>query len=364
MTTPLDRNPPELLYAVARSFFELVGQRRTESFRLPYPPNVQLALDRVVLDCLRRGAPPPASVPDLVRRLVVGDEMESPLALPDWLVSPSALVDDLTRLPTRTCAELASAGPHGAVEQAAVRILNEIADFSPSALYFRTYRDFLITNVAVSPQADRSLMADVRNSLAWQRLRGLYEEVPAAYITREMGSQWFAICRECGFPALPLPDERWVCESGYCGITETPVRADRNGTRLLPTSLRLFLALPGSAEQGILRRLSKVGVSVTLAPSGLGVWHFTHPEGRPGVLRVYDREQPALLAACLTADLPRTGEHRIAVIPDRVIARQPDFLKLLASHLPEDQELLLSSEADLGDVIGLSRQWQEGKGHA
>ena len=54
MTAPRADAPVELLYAVARSFFELAAQRRTDSFRLPYPSNVQLTLDRVVLDCLRR----------------------------------------------------------------------------------------------------------------------------------------------------------------------------------------------------------------------------------------------------------------------------------------------------------------------
>ena len=359
MTAPRADAPVELLYAVARSFFELAAQRRTDSFRLPYPSNVQLTLDRVVLDCLRRGVSPPLSVPDLVRQFTAGTTAEPPIVMPAGLVPQNApLISDLTRLPTRTCAELASAGPYGIVEQEAERTLTEIADACPSIDSFEACRDFLIANVAVSPQEARSLTASSRTSLTWQRLKGVYAEVPAAYTTREMGERVFVRCPACGFPALPLPDERWVCESGYCEAIKVPDRHPIEGTLLLPTPLRLFLALPGGPEQAIRHRLASAGITTALVPGGLGAYRFTHPTGETGVLRVYDREQPALLAVRLAEEAAHPGEHRIAVIPDRVIGRQAAYLTVLAEHMPQGKGLILSSEEDLSAVIGFSDREQ------
>lgn len=48
--------------AVAR--LDEVGQ--LDSFALPYPPDAQRALDRLVLACLRGGAQPPTGVPEMI----------------------------------------------------------------------------------------------------------------------------------------------------------------------------------------------------------------------------------------------------------------------------------------------------------
>jgi hypothetical protein len=355
----------ELCSAVARSFFELAAVRRTDSFRLPYPRDVQLTLDRVVLDCLRRGVSPPLSIPDLVRRFTADATEEPPIVMSNGLVPAGVpLISDLTRLPTRTCAELASAGPAGLVEQEAERILTQIADACPSVESFETCRDFLITNIVISPQKARALTGHPGTSMTWQRLKKLYEEVPDAYVTREMGERVFVRCRECDLPALPLPDEHWVCESGYCKVIESPDRLPLNGTRLLPTSLRLFLAIPGGPERAIRRRLTSAGITTTLVPGGLGAYRFTHPTGNTGVFQVFDREQPALLAARFSEEPAHSGQCEIAVIPDRVITHHAGYLALLAEHVLAGTGPIVSSEVDLGVVMGFSDQEEEGGAHA
>jgi pPIWI_RE three-gene island domain Y/REase associating with pPIWI_RE len=362
--TPYANAPTELIYAVARCFFELAAQRQTDSFRLPYPPNVQLTLDRVVLDCLRRGVSAPSTIPDLVRRFTAGSTEEPPIMMPIGFVPPRAsLISDLTRLPTRTCAELASVGENG-VEHEAERMLAEIAEACPSVEVFETCRDLLISNVVINPERDRLLNATPRLSMNWQRLRRLYEEVPAAYTTREMGERVFVRCRECDLPGLPLPDERWLCESGYCEIIETPDRHPMNGIRLLPTPLRLFLSLPGGPEQAIRRRLASAGITTTLIPDRLGAYRYTRSTGETGILRVYDREQPTLLAARLAEEPASPGEREIAVIPDRVIARHSTYLATIAEYMPEGKGPIISSETDLNIVIGFSDREQKEGAHA
>ncbi|MEV0660608.1 hypothetical protein ACIBI3_12435 [Actinomadura luteofluorescens] len=350
-TAPVDGSP-ELLYAVARSFFVLAAQRRTDSFRLPYPDDVQLTLDRVVLDCLRRKEAAPMSVPDLVGRFTEGSTENPPIPMLAGLVPPAApLVSRPARLPTRTCAELASAGPLGTVAQAAEEALEELAAGCSSTGVFENCRDFLIAHVTLTPREIRAKQASPRFASVLAQVRPLYGEVPDAYVTREMGERFFARCPMCGFPALQLPDERWACESGYCELIEAPERHRVEGTRLLMTPLRLFLALPGGPEKAIRQRLNDAGVATALVSDGLGAYQYTSPTGRTGVLRVYDREQPVLLAAHLEGGSGRAAAPDTAVIPDRVIARRPGYLAMLAEHLPQEAGPVLCSEADLDVLI-------------
>ncbi|MBB4913080.1 pPIWI_RE_Y domain-containing protein [Streptosporangium saharense] len=355
-------NEPQdhLFFAAARAVMELMMLRRTDSLRLPYPPLVQLTLDRIVLDCLRRGDDPPTSVPDLVARL--GDPARWPFVPPVGITIP--LVDLATRTPTRTCAEAASAGPSGVLEQEAELLLAEIAEGCRSAEHFAECRAFLSENIIISPARGRALSSHRRKSALLRRLRWLYEEAPTAFATRGMGERFLAECARCRFPAFQVgraEEETWRCETGYCGLMDAPTLYGFHDSLLLRAPLRLFMALPGQVESDLLRRLHGAGVSTVLVEGGLGAHRTTHPVDGP-VFQVFDREDPVLLAARFSEldDLP--GPPVTAVIPDRVVAERPSYLTTLAAHLEPGKTATVVTEAEL--LRSLIGAVEEGLAHA
>ncbi|HEY3683830.1 MAG TPA: hypothetical protein VGL93_12355 [Streptosporangiaceae bacterium] len=336
---------------LAAALVELADSVYTDAFRLPYPPIVQRTFDAIVLDCLRNGGDPPTSVPDLVHRLTAGEDLRPPITLPAGLIPPAPALIGAHHLPSRTCLELASAGAYGRHERVVEARLAELADIcTPDD--FAICREILIDNVVIDLSIGQSLAADPSRSHLWARVKGLYlSEVPAAYITRDRGWRLVATCPVCGFPAPQIAPESWLCETGYCPPTDDPLLRPLDEVCILPVAYRVFLALPGQAERVIRRRLAEVGIGTTQIPARLTACTVQRPSGPPSVLRVFDHEQPALLAdrLSLRPDVPEP--HDITVIPDRVIDRRPDYIARLTDRLAATARHCVVPEADLESAI-------------
>jgi len=103
-----DSEDERLLGAVASALVMIDELRDLTVFEMPYPPQIQRALDRMVLHCLRRGARPPRSVPALVHWGYDRCLDEWPLTLdPDVYPANEFLVDTASGAPTEFCHEIA-----------------------------------------------------------------------------------------------------------------------------------------------------------------------------------------------------------------------------------------------------------------
>src|SRR6266511_4022787 len=93
-----------LLRIIATALVRLSRQRAPKD--PVYDDTVQNAFNHLVLLCLRRGADPPKSVPDMTSWAAKKPLGEWPLGLPDELdAADGYLVDAQTRTPTQRCFE-------------------------------------------------------------------------------------------------------------------------------------------------------------------------------------------------------------------------------------------------------------------
>ncbi|MFE1320896.1 hypothetical protein [Kitasatospora phosalacinea] len=304
--------PPdiELLTAVARGVIALADAPLSAVFRLPYPAVLQLALDRVVLDGLDRRVPVPRGVPNLLAWC----RQRGP---EEWLPLPRGFLDPGSRLihptagePTRTCAELASLGPDGLLEQEAESLLGKLADSCGSAARFMQCRDFLIRR-PVLLRFDPVEMLQPALAHTWRLVRDLYKPVPRHFPADGLVHG----CTGCGLLAKAgTANDPW-CEGGCPPEERTLDTSHQPGQVLaLPRALRLFTALPGRTELGVRSRLGTR--SGPFSPD-LGVHQIPGPGRTLRAYQVHDREQaaPAALRAAEVAG--RFGGLLEIVVPDR-----------------------------------------------
>ncbi|MET9698202.1 hypothetical protein ABZY31_14930 [Streptomyces sp. NPDC006529] len=321
----------EVLALLARALIILSRSHPRHAFVLPYPSMAQSALDQIVLRCVVRQTDPPESLPALInwcRRRTIG---ELPVDVPAHVVTPDArLLSPRAAHPTRTCVELASYGPHGLVEQEAVRLLTRLADGCPSAVLFRECRTFLRHHPVVLRPQDQ----DVR---VWEHVHHVYARAGSGLL----------VCSGCGLPAT-----RTLCEREECG-RETPpprVRAMPEGTLLLDPALRAFLCLPAPTERTVLETLTERGIEVELHDLGRSLFRLPSPPNvEPRLLGVYDRRHPALLAARVSEFLSGTEATLTVAVPDHHFRRR-GFRAAFETCLDvtASPRVVLTSPEDLG----------------
>ncbi|WP_432926966.1 hypothetical protein ACQPZZ_37570 [Microbispora sp. CA-135349] len=301
----------DLLVAVARGVIDLSAVDRPSAFRLPYPPELQLALDRMVLAGLAQGLPMPAGVPELLSWCREREPPQWPLALPDGLLTFGArLIHPTAGEPTRTCAELTSLGPHSVLEEAET-LLSGLFAASGTVERFTACRDFLIRRAVIL----RFDPVEVRPTMAptWRLVRQLYGPVPDRFAVDGLLHR----CTGCGLLAKPTVNGPW-CEGG-CLQAERKLESHQPGQALaLPLALRLFLALPGRTELPVRARLAE---QPRLLLPALGVYRLTDQNGTLRAFQVHDREQPRLAAQQAVEVATLLDEPLDVVVPDDLAAR-------------------------------------------
>ncbi|MFG2176120.1 hypothetical protein ACGFMO_32980 [Streptomyces niveus] len=342
-----------LFVELARVVDAMASLERVRSLSLPYPRAAQLALDRMVLYCLERDRTPPRSVPELLtwcRDHTAGGPL---FQVPATFVSPDAtLVDPVGLMPTRTCLEVASFHPRGCAEQEADLLLAELEARSSAVGGYGRCRSFLMQRPVVT-QRDRFSRRGWSGTV-WNRVKDLYGPVPESLLSHRI----LNLCGSCGLPALPGRDsaggaEKW-CETEDCP-TGVPFRLmrDPGQTLVLRQSLRAFLALPGPTERSALAELQGAGIEYELMPRASGSYRVRGAGASTCFMRVYDRRQPALLAARVVDSLVAPDALSLVVVPRRS-ADRPGYRTAFESAVPSDQRehVALTTPEDLvGHVL-------------
>lgn len=346
MPDAVEQNSVEILRAVARGIIGLGSQNRLSSFSLPYPVSAQHALDQVVFTCLAQERTPPRGIPELVfwcRKLALS---EWPLMLPPDLVGPATLlVDDRVCLPTQTCAEWASDGPSGVMEQQAQALLHEVAEECRSTASYQACRDFLISRPVVTQQDLPAVLASPRDGMSWKRVNHLYSDVPDAYVLDGR----FAICFTCKLLAIPLADGGHWCESEACPrSSQIEPTYEAATSQVLRAPLRIFLGLPGRTEQAVRRELTAVGVNVQILPGDTHRYRLTWPSGETWTMQVHDRVQPAMLATRITESATPAGDGRtLVVVPKHVMTHRPNYRSVFEQLIPPHTDIKLVTDDEL-----------------
>jgi pPIWI_RE three-gene island domain Y len=334
-----DEMDAQVVAAVARGVIELASAARPAAFQLPYPPSIQLALDRVVLAGLTRDLPVPAGVPELMSWCRSPGLEGWPLTLPDgFLTAGACLILATTGQPTRTCAELASFGPHGVLEQEAEALLASLADSCGSTDRYSACRDFLIHQPVIL-NLDPMELLQPKVAQTWNLVKGFYGPVPDHFPVDGI----VYCCGSCGLLGKPATTGDPWCEGG-CLSNNRDFKASHEPrlVRVLPVSLRLFLALPGRTEQAI---RSKLTLKAHLHPFGLGIHRAAGPNGALRLFQIHDREQPVLSALRAAEVAARLGEPLDLVVPDR-LAANPGYRQHFDHALPTGAQVQLFSASE------------------
>ncbi|MGK5627246.1 hypothetical protein [Streptomyces sp. URMC 123] len=351
---------------LARMVAALAEVQELRSFALPYPSIAQRALDRTVMHCLDVGETPPRSLPELwewCRTRPAGDPL---FAVPASLVTPdTTLVHPVGRMPTRSCLEVASHAPDGGAAANARALLDDLEARCATGERYRQCRRFL-ANHPVVHQRDR--FGPGWSKAVWSRVKDLYGPLPESLLVDDV----FLRCPSCGLPALsrngavPVPgpsatDADIWCEGEECP-RDDPLELIREPDQawILRRSLRMFLALPHRTEEAARDALDRAGIDHEALPGPLSAYRLK--DAGPGIvdMQVYDRLQPALLAAHL-ADSAPFADRTLVVVPASLAGRD-GYREAFTDALPAlpRARLVLTTPVDL--VPDLGRPPERGEG--
>lgn len=314
--------------------------RRTasgEAFRLPYPANLQLALDRLTLLAWHQEVSAPGSVMELLV-LTQKPFREWGIRLPDADVDtdetllaygrPTVVCEELGRLRGDVEGELRENALMGAVLDRA-----RAAD-APSS--YVAFRELLIRKPAITALDLDVRLAEPELALLAGEARQAYVEAPPEAAADGM----VRTCGGCGGLLLPLDDDRtWACEDESC---PAPGKAGEEhpaseGVRWLRRELRTFVTGPGRAELRIADAVAGRGVPVRLWPDfdtcDLSVFHE-----RPWMVDVKAWRNPIRLARQLRDRLftvPPEVERAFVVIGREQVKAHPRYVERLRKACPE-----------------------------
>ena len=342
-----------LLTALARA---IVALYRTESstMRLPYPADVQRCFDRVVWDCLVNGQTPPGSVAELVvwcRDRPLG---KWPVAFGDGLVSPSAvLVEHVSNTPTMACAELASHGPAGTLEQEARSAFDDCVANCPQALR-PVCRDLLLQYIVVDSSAFFAMNRNPQIAQAWDYVAKLYKPAPRGFVVNGK----ISTCIECGMLAMPDVEPPLWCERESCRRSLEYKLYEAATVKVLDYPLRAFISKAGRTEFAVRQNLANRGFAVSPIESALGDHRVKGPNG-VWTMRVQSRTEPALHAAQI-ATAPGEAQRLLIVMAAEEIRARPHYAKAFRKALPVGFDVTLVSDRQLIRSLGLDARASEG----
>ncbi|MFE5828787.1 hypothetical protein ACFQ8W_00720 [Streptomyces sp. NPDC056508] len=327
-----------LFRELARMVVALADVEGLRSFALPYPGLAQRALDRTVMHCLDVGETPPRSLPELWEWCRTRPACDPLFAVSPALVAPgTTLVHPVGRMPTRSCLEVASHGPDGGVAAHARALLGDLEARCGTGERYRQCRRFLARHPVVH-QRDRFGLD--WSKAVWSRVKELYGPLPEYLLVDGV----FLRCPSCELPALPRDRavpvlgpsgtgaDLW-CEGEECPRDAPPeLIREPDQTWILRRSLRTFLALPYRTEEAARNALDHAGIGHEALPGSLSA-HRLKDTGPESVdIQVYDRLQPALLAAHLAEGAPPA--HRTLVVVPAALAGRDGYREAFTGSLP------------------------------
>ncbi len=334
------------------------AQRATAggAFRLPYPANLQLALDRLTLLAWWQGAPAPTSVVDLLQLA------EQPFG--DWKISlADADVDPDESLlaygrPTVTCEELGSlrGDVEGEIrENALMRAVMDKARAADAPGSYVAFRELLIRHPAITAFDLDARLAGADLAVLSDEVRDAYRPAPPEAIADGV----VRTCGGCNGLRLPLDDDRtWACQDEACPAPEAagvehPAAED---VRWLRRELRTFITAPGRAELRIADALARLKVPVRLWPDFDACDIAVFGE-RPWVADVKAWRNPLRLARQLRQRLfsvPAEAEKAFIVIGQEQVKAHPRYLERLRKACPQvrrGQRIVAVSEAEFVRMV-------------
>lgn len=240
--------------------------RSREPFALPYPANLQTALNKLTMLCWRYQSAPPSGVVELL------EWAGRPFA--DWPVSPAPHDVDpdesllLHGVPTSTCEELGAlrGDVEGEIrENRTVFAVMEKARAHSAPDSYVAFRRLLIEQPLMTTRSLDQHLTRPELAMLSGEIRDAYPAVPPEGIADGV----VRTCDGCRGLRLPLDQGRqWYCPDVSCPDPGRagPDLAAAEGVVWLRRDLRTFIVGPGRAELRIAAELERRGVTFELWP--------------------------------------------------------------------------------------------------
>jgi pPIWI_RE three-gene island domain Y/REase associating with pPIWI_RE len=328
--TPPDLTGADLVRQTARGVLAMRDFHRG-GYALPYPPDAQLALDRIVLACLRKGREPPVGVPDLMR-LCALPFGKWPIDISEDCGGPGAvLINPDTWQPNRACVEWAVSGLHtGSDETTSSALLRLVMD---NHSVWAACRDFLIEHPVIDLHAGPGFLARPAMKQIWQYVQGLYVDCRPELR-----------CPSCGLFASKGNDGVGWCESQSCDAFPLEQGRVDKDVKALSQEIRLSLVLAGRAERTLCASLVSMGTEVRISSEPFAHALATLPSGATWALVVRADTQPVLLAETVRSWAALPGVDRMVVaVPEAVMRRRADYNAVFDRHNTGRDWTLLST---------------------
>jgi hypothetical protein len=336
------------LHLIATGVLKAVGLfEKGKTFSVPYPPHLQLGLDRLVLACIRRNAKPPQGIPDLIHWC------QQPIET--WTLDLSGHKDILTEslldglLPTEVCESLACASADVEAELTEQELLRGALSICQNANAPQSYvalrRLFIEKPVLTSFELQKRLAEPIFECVS-SHLRNAYEAAPVACITNDKS---YCCCGECGNLLLRTVLGGLICEEQRCRRKQANGTCfvgrnipDREEPMWLKRGLRRFVAAPGRAELRLEMKLKQLRLAVELWPAfDRYDLRVTFSDGEVWAVDVKDWADPGLLARRIRADgetpIPMTPSWTRAyfVFPNERKIERPDYVRAFQNQFPK-----------------------------
>ncbi len=335
MTTPSERIVVAQLASGILDYAEAATNGTVA--RLPYPGNLQLALDRLTMLAWRQEVDPPSGVVGLLQLA------STPFG--DWDIQlPEADVDPDESLlahgrPTATCEEFGTLRGDVEGEMRENALLRSVMDKTRAAGApdsYVAFRRLLIERPAITALELDMKLADPALAIVADELRQAYPEVPP----EAKADGIVRTCAGCHGVRLPLDDDRtWTCQDESCPApgTSGPDHPAAEGVHWLRRELRTFITGPGRAELRIAEAVASMGVPALLWPDfdSCDVSVFAD---RPWAADVKAWRNPVRLGRSLRKKLftvPPGTDRAFIVIAREQVRAHPRYIALLRRACPD-----------------------------
>jgi hypothetical protein len=358
-----------LLGLVASALVAIDELEDLKAFEMPYPPQVQRTLDRLVLHCLRRQARPPKSVQALVRWGYERYLGVWPLVLPhDVYPMDEFLIDAESGAPTALCHEIALCAETDNPVQEARRRMAWMADLTAErnqAWAYSAMRGLL----AKQPMCTNDQLNDMRFAI---RLGVLDEHLGDFY--RQIGPEYTVDgevfpCAQCRTPLRPADAGSWWCEREECQTANAvsqgdPLDWDAKVLLQMDRRHRQFVSGPDRAVLRVADCLASPGVTVSCWPAhGADDLRVEIPRRHLWTAVVVDWHSPALLGRAIASAVAQFGAgDTVWIAAQYRVDADPGYLRVVREHATTATETpLVYSEKEFTAMVRLR---EEESGHA
>jgi restriction endonuclease in pPIWI_RE module len=337
-----------LLRTVASAVVQLADVTGLSAFSLPYPPDAQRALDRMIVTCLVAGVEEiPRSVPDLVTWCRTRPLEDWPLDLPADAFGPDDyLVDPDSCVPTQLCHEWWVQGRDSTATQfdrdvirAAMRLCQQVS--APDS-YMRL-RQLMVTQPVLTAADEFDIATEHLLEPVRELIGRCYAPAPLSYRSEGM----FRTCGRCLTLLTPVAAGGWWCERDACRrrgpatIGRTIIEADAGGVSQLVRPLRQFVTGPGRAEVDLQRRLGELRHGehkpfIEMWP-GFDAYDLrvSFPDGHVWAIDVKDWRHPGLLGRAAKVVRPEPPyDEACWVVPREQVNSRPGYLDIFHRNRP------------------------------